>query len=66
MDLTKLGKDIITVSLSRTNLTGLLNQLDDHAKDAQIIRRTDLGLLLVHAQEDEDHYVDGRVKGVSE
>lgn len=64
MNLDRLGDDIFVVSLSRQNLEGLLDQLGDGAKDAQITRRTPSGLLIVHAQEDADHYV-GRPSGSS-
>lgn len=55
MDISCLN-DITTVSLSRRNIEGLLEQLNDGARDAQITRRTDAGLLIVHAQEDGAHY----------
>ena len=48
--------DILTVTLSRRNLEGLLEQLDDGVRTPQLMRRTDAGLLIVIAEEDSAHY----------
>lgn len=64
MNLRKLSRaegastDILSVSLSRRNLEGLLRQLDEGKRGdpAQLMRRTDGGLLIVVAEEDSVHY----------
>lgn len=49
---------IIAVSLSRRNLEGLIRQLDEKKKGdpAQLMRKTDAGLILLIAEEDNVHY----------
>lgn len=53
------------VSLSRKNLEGLLELLDDRNETPQIMRRLEDGrMLMVIAEENETHY-EGRVSGAS-
>lgn len=58
MDIVQTTTGLIAVSLSRQNLEGLLQQLDEGATEAQIIRLTERGRLVVVAQEDDVHYGD--------
>lgn len=59
-----------TITLSRSNLKSLLVQLDSVAgtrETAQIMRRTEEnGLLIVIAEENDTHYGDDRVAGISD
>ncbi len=64
MDIVSTAEGLTAVSLSRQNLEGLLQQLDEGANEAQIIRVTERGRLVVVAQEDDAHYGE-RVPGRS-
>ena len=58
MDIVSTTSGLTAVSLSRQNLEGLLQQLDEGASQAQIMRAIDDGRLVVIAQEDDVHYGD--------
>ena len=58
---------LITVSLSRKNLEGLLSQLDANSgttEASQIMRRDEDVLVIVVAEENEKHYAE-RASGAS-
>lgn len=62
------GAPLTAVTLSRSNLEGLLQQLDDvqgTREPAQIMRRTERGLIIVVAEEDAEHYGE-RAPGISD
>lgn len=58
MDIVSTSKGLTAVSLSRQNLEGLLQQLNEGAAEAQIVRVTESGRLIVVAQEDDAYYRD--------
>lgn len=47
-----------TIVLSRRNLLALLHKLDKPGSAKTLIKRTENGLLVVQAEEDQDHYGD--------
>ena len=62
MDYT-LNNGVLTVTLSRTNLQSLLFKLDEPTSARTLIRNVEDLILIVRAEEDEDHYQD-RQRGI--
>lgn len=54
-----IGNKVI-VALSRRNLEQLLERLDKNHRDKAIARNSHNLELLVHAEEDDEHYKSGR------
>ncbi len=61
---TTINGDVVLVTLSRTNLRTLLHKLDNPGSLRTLCRSCENGVgLIVHAEEDEEHYGD-RKRGV--
>lgn len=60
MKATKLPNGALVLTLSRSNLQALLAKLDGYPKksEATIFKRTDAGVIIVSAEEDQDHYTE--------
>jgi hypothetical protein len=58
MNLAANMENLITITVSRKNIEGLLSQLDTKAKNesAQIMRKSGDTLLILVAEENDDHY----------
>jgi len=54
----------VVVTLSRRNLETLIKMLDHKTGIASLKRLTDEGVLLVRAEEDDEHYADRDTRGI--
>jgi hypothetical protein len=61
-----IDRNRIGITLSRSNLCGLLAKLDGHPPSSacMIAKDTDIGFLTVHAEEDATHYDASRGLGM--